>query len=102
MHRNSLFVWIGPSISQANFEVSADMIDQFKGYERFFKPHQAADKYLLDLSGVAIEQLAELGVSNVQKSTTCTYDSDDCYSHRAANHSGIASTGRMATVVVRV
>lgn len=98
----TLNVWLGPHISAAKFEISNEIIDCFAPYPKAINPQKQADKYLVDLSKVALKQLASLGVKNVQVSPICTYASEDCFSHRRITHLGQLQTGRMATVVVRI
>lgn len=101
-HKSSLRVWIGPSISQAYFEVSQDFVESFGEYKNQMKTTGKVDKFLVDLGAIAIQQLNAQGVVNIEKSPVCSYASNDCFSHRAASHQGSINTGRMATVVVRI
>jgi YfiH family protein len=98
----ALNVWLGPHISAANFEVSDAIVECFKPYSNAIMPQKQKGKYLVDLSEIALNQLASLGVMNVQVSPICTYANEDCFSHRRITHLGQLQTGRMATVVVRV
>jgi YfiH family protein len=98
----ALNVWLGPHISAANFEVSDAIVECFKPYSNAIMPQKQKGKYVVDLSEIALNQLASLGVMNVQVSPICTYANEDCFSHRRITHLGQLQTGRMATVVVRV
>jgi YfiH family protein len=98
----TLSVWLGPHISAAKFEISDTIVEYFTPYSYAIHPQKQEGKYLVDLTEVAIKQLASLGVVNVQVSPICTYANDDCFSHRRITHLGQLQTGRMATVVVRI
>jgi YfiH family protein len=66
-----LFCYLGPSISQQNYEVGEDVAEQFdKKYLR-----SAGAKYLLDVSECNYEMLVDNGIkqSNIQKSVLCSY-----------------------------
>ena len=99
---SALRVWIGPSISQAHFQISADIVVQFSNYDFALVKENNTDKYRVNLVGIARSKFAQVGVTAVQSSTVCTYASQDCFSHRRSTHAGLPQTGRMATVIVRV
>ena len=58
---NEITVFIGPSISQKNYEVKNEFIDYF-GNEFIDK---VRDKFFCNLKGVASSQLQKLGVKNI-------------------------------------
>ncbi len=95
-------VWIGPSISQTNFEVSADLLSQFNEHQNAIIPSQNDDKYLLDLAAIAVKKLQKTGIVDIENSMVCTYSNRDCFSHRRMTHQGFAQTGRMATVIIHL
>ena len=68
----NLFVYIGPSISAANYEVRQDVA------EKFDKKYVMANdgKLFLDVSGNNYDMLLEFGIpqNQIQKSTLCTYE----------------------------
>lgn len=93
--------WIGPGITQANFEVGADVrnifVEQDHATSDFFTPSSTHRKWLADLAGIAQYRLTNLGVSQIDTSSLCTYDRRDLfYSYRRATQ-----TGRMATFAWR-
>ncbi len=67
-----LFVYIGPSISQKNYEVGKDFENKFD--EKYLKPSNG--KYLLDVKKVNFDQLLESGIPerNIQISELCSYE----------------------------
>lgn len=67
----NLVCYIGPSISQINYEVDIEVAEIFP--EKYsIKRDQ---KYFLDVSGINFDYLIEAGVKkcNIQKSTLCTF-----------------------------
>lgn len=109
---SSLMAWIGPAISQKNFEVGDDVKARFirnnKELEQYFAV-SSNQKWLCDLSGIAEYQLKHLGV-DVYTSGHCTYqDEERFFSHRRVTHEQFRSnsssidspiyTGRMATAI---
>jgi len=69
---DDLLAYIGPSITQGNYEVGKEVGELFdKKYRTLFN-----DKYLLDISQVNRDILLNFGLkkSNIQVSALCTYD----------------------------
>ena len=95
-----LIVWVGPAISQAQFEVGQEVVDAFvskeAGLEHFFiRSPTDATKFYADLAGIANYQLKQLGVAQVYLSGHCTYtESNRFFSFRRDGQ-----TGRMATAI---
>ncbi|HLU14747.1 MAG TPA: peptidoglycan editing factor PgeF [Burkholderiaceae bacterium] len=92
--------WIGPGISQPNFEVGDDVYKRFVQNDaamgRFFLPGKPG-KWLADLAGVARYRLMQAGVQRVDVSPLCTFErSDLLYSYR---RDGV--TGRQVVLVQR-
>lgn len=71
----NLIAYIGPSISQANYEVGKEVAEKFDG--SFVKPN--SEKYLLDVSGINYKMLLDFGIpkNQIQKSQLCTYEFKD-------------------------
>jgi polyphenol oxidase len=70
-----LFVYMGPSISQKNYEVGPEVTAGFNpGY---FKPK--GEKFLLDVPAANYDMLTEAGIpeKNIEKSLLCTYEMKD-------------------------
>jgi YfiH family protein len=94
----SLSAWIGPAISQANFEVGGEVRDAFLqtnpiGAE-FFIAH-GPGHWLCDLGGIAALVLKQQGVGAISRDQHCTFqDKDLFYSYR---REGI--TGRHAALI---
>ncbi len=66
-----LFVYLGPSISQINYEVGKDVSELFEA-KYILKSN---GRFLLDVASVNYDMLIEFGVNpfNIQKSGLCTY-----------------------------
>ncbi|MCU7495852.1 MAG: peptidoglycan editing factor PgeF [Ignavibacteria bacterium] len=70
-----LIAYIGPSISQENYEVGEEFTGLFD--EKYLKAQ--GEKYLLDVKGVNLDILLEAGVpeSHIQVSDLCTFQMDN-------------------------
>jgi polyphenol oxidase len=95
---SELLAWIGPGISQDNFEVGdevrAAFIESIEDSSSFFLPHDAGH-WLCDLAGIAAQVLGRLGVAAVSRDRHCTYrDEHLFFSYR---REGV--TGRMASLI---
>ena len=71
----NVVAYIGPSISQANYEVGKEVAGKFD--DSYLKP--IGDKYLLDVSGISYQMLLDFGIpkNQIQKSELCTYEFKD-------------------------
>lgn len=92
--------WIGPAISQPNFEVGHEVYEEFvrcnKSEAHFFTPSVTPGKWYADLSAIAEYKLKRISSNtiHVYQSHSCTYaDSLRFYSYRRS-----ALTGRQATI----
>ncbi len=77
---SELLVWLGPAISQAHFEVGAEVRDSFmaqapRGFEAqtsdAFEAH--GSKYMADLYALARARLQSLGCTAIYGGGLCTY-----------------------------
>jgi YfiH family protein len=95
---------IGPTISQANYEVGEDLRARFGADdERYFAPSDRAGHFRLDLPGYVHKRLAQAGVSQVQDLALCTYPpANGFFSYRRATHLGEADYGREISGIVIV
>ncbi len=94
-----LMAWIGPGITQPNFEVGGEVRDAFgaaiDGAARYFIASPRAGRWLCDLAGLAERVLEQRGVARVFRGSGCTFrDRDEFFSYR---RDGV--TGRMAALV---
>ncbi|WOO87855.1 peptidoglycan editing factor PgeF [Mollicutes bacterium LVI A0039] len=97
-----LTVVIGPSISQENFEVEADVIEQINKldmietnscYKRINDIKYKADVKLINKLQAKVSGVPE---SNIYVSNICTYENDDLFSFRQNNQ-----TGRMIACIYK-
>lgn len=95
---------IGPTISQANYEVGADMMARFDAADSgFFIPSDRPDHRRFDLPGYARMRLERAGVGQIADLGLCTYPpSNGFYSYRRTTHLGEADYGREISAIVRV
>ncbi|EAU40704.1 hypothetical protein FP2506_03219 [Fulvimarina pelagi HTCC2506] len=94
---------LGPTISQANYEVGAERLDEAieaagPGARRFFKDGVAAGKYQFDLPGLIIERLRKAGVDG-RSVDICTYGDQRFFSFRRATHRGDPDYGRQLSAI---
>jgi purine-nucleoside/S-methyl-5'-thioadenosine phosphorylase / adenosine deaminase len=70
----NLFVYIGPSISQKNYEVGKEVAEKFD--KKYLTPKE--EKFLLDIPRANYDFLIDFNVppENIQLSSLCTYDND--------------------------
>lgn len=103
---SDMMAWIGPAISQRNFEVGQDVYDAFVmadvSNSAFFQSqksvNQADDteaKYLADLVGLAKKELHMLGVENIYGGDYCSYQEE----HKFFSYRRDGDTGRMASLI---
>jgi len=94
---NELMAWLGPAISQPNFEVGDDVRIAFlardAGAAQAFVLN-ARGRWQCDLYELARRNLAQLGVRDVYGGGYCTYAEDRFFSYRRDGQ-----CGRMATMV---
>ena len=101
--RGRLVVAIGPMISQRNYEVGNEVVEQFTGADaenaRFFaagKPGHAQ----FDLPGFIASRLARAGIRPVEDLGVCTYaDPRLFYSFRRATHRAEPDYGRHVNAI---
>ncbi|HEY1877344.1 MAG TPA: laccase domain-containing protein, partial [Rhizomicrobium sp.] len=97
--------FIGPCISQANYEVGWDFRDRFLEpglrNRRFFVPSGKEGHYRFDLPGYVAHRLTAAGVGAVEMSGVCTYPRENGYfSFRRATHAGEPDYGRQISTIV--
>ena len=102
--RETIVAVLGPTISQASYEVGPDFVARFQaeapGLERFLGPGERAGHAQFDLPGFVMARLAEAGVGEASQLDRCTYaDPDSFYSYRRATHRGESDYGRMISAI---
>jgi YfiH family protein len=101
--RGRIAAVIGPSISQRNYEVGPELLEEFMADEpqsaRFFANGEG-DRYLLDLPGYGLWRLRRAGVGHAEWTRHCTYaDPERFFSYRRATHAGEADYGRLISAI---
>jgi YfiH family protein len=96
-----VFIALGPSLSQPNFEVEDTFVQAFgvQNPSRFFAPSRAGH-VLMDLGGIIRQQAAEAGIpaQNVQILPACTYAApSQFYSYRKDK----TNPGRQISLICR-
>ncbi len=95
---------IGPTISQANYEVGPEFQAQFvereAGDARFFVPSAKDGHFMFDLPGFARAQLEPLGLASVEDLALCTYaDEQRFFSYRRTTHRSEPDYGRQLSAI---
>jgi YfiH family protein len=101
--RENIVATIGPSISQAAYEVGADFMDEFVAMDtentRFFATGQG-DRLQFDLPSFGLHRLRSAGIKEANWTRHCTYsDAERFYSYRRTTHAKEADYGRMISVI---
>ncbi|SFL77732.1 peptidoglycan editing factor PgeF [Methylorubrum salsuginis] len=101
--RGKIVAVLGPTISQANYEVGADFVARFRaevpGSERFFAEGRAGHAQF-DLPAFILARLAEAGVGTATALGLCTYaDPTRFYSFRRTTHRSEPDYGRLISAI---
>lgn len=104
--RDRIRAVIGPTISQASYEVGPEFRDRFldadPGNDRFFAPGDSAGHHRFDLVGYCLARLSASGVI-AAASGHCTYaDEARFFSYRRATHRGEPDYGRQMSAIMLV
>jgi len=97
-----LTAWLGPAISQPNFEVGDEVRAVFVDADAGAAPHFSSNtrgRWQADLAGLARRRLAALGIRDVHGGGWCTVaDRERFFSHRRDGQQS-GNTGRMAALI---
>ena len=93
---------IGPTISQAHYEVGQDLRDRFGGDDaRFFVASDRPGHFHFDLPGYVAQRLKKAGVAEVSDLALCTYPPENgLFSYRRTTHRGEADYGRELSAII--
>ncbi len=93
---------IGPTISQANYEVGQDLRDRFGGDDaRFFIAGDRPGHFHFDLPGYVAHRIKQAGVAKVSDLALCTYPPENgLFSYRRTTHRGEADYGRELSAII--
>lgn len=101
--RSNIAAVIGPTISQAAYEVGPEFFDRFRDEDpdstRFFT-NGTGDRMLFDLPSYGLHRLRAAGVGHAEWTGHCTYrDAARFYSFRRTTHAGEADYGRLISTI---
>ncbi len=101
--RANIAAVIGPAISQRNYEVGPEFIDQFTSvdpeYSRFFATGKG-DRLHFDLPAFGLHRLRQLGINSASWTRHCTYaDPGRFFSYRRSVHLKEADYGRLIAAI---
>ncbi|HKL68923.1 peptidoglycan editing factor PgeF [Salibaculum sp.] len=101
--RGSTVAVIGPCISQGNYEVGPEFLDDFLAdapeNARFFA-NGTGDRYLFDLPGFGLHRLRAAGIGEATWTRHCTYaDPERFFSYRRSTHEREADYGRLISAI---
>lgn len=102
-NRAAITAAIGPTISQAAYEVGPEFLDGFlqddPHSQRFFATG-TGDRMLFDLPGYSQQRLRLAGIGHAEWTRHCTYrDPERFFSFRRTTHAGEADYGRLISVI---
>ena len=97
--RGRIVAVLGPTISQANYEVGPEFVERFNtadsGNARFFQPSPQQGHALFDLPAYIAARLDAAGIRHVEDLRCCTYaDAARFFSFRRSTHHGEPDYGR--------
>jgi polyphenol oxidase len=103
--RDKIVAVLGPTISQAAYEVGPDFIDQLAdadpGNRRFFQPSARQGHAMFDLPGYIGTRLEAAGIGEFANLGLCTYsDEERFFSYRRTTHRGEPDYGRLISAIV--
>lgn len=101
--RERIVAALGPCISQPNYEVGTDFVEQLLSHDpgntRFLtKSHLGKSRF--DLPGYVEMRLQKLHLKSIERQSPCTYaDESRFYSYRRATHRKEADYGRQLSAI---
>ncbi len=102
--RDAITAVIGPTISQAAYEVGPEFVERFSDTDpdtlRFFAGGDG-DRAQFDLPAYGLHRLREAGVGHAEWTRHCTYsDPDRFFSYRRSVHAKEADYGRLISAII--
>ncbi|WP_394688282.1 peptidoglycan editing factor PgeF [Hoeflea sp.] len=101
--RRRITAVLGPSISQANYEVGPEFVERFLARDTanktYFKPSDKPGHAMFDLRQLTLDRLHASGLQ-AEMVNDCTYaDEDSWYSYRRATHRNEPDYGRQISAI---
>jgi polyphenol oxidase len=105
--RDNIVAVLGPTISQAAYEVGPEFpipfLAQSSAHGAFFVPSVKTGHFMFDLPAYLRQRMKSLGLKAVHDLGLCTYaDEARFYSYRRATHRGEVDYGRLISVIALV
>lgn len=102
--RQNIHAAVGPCISQACYEVGAELrqafLDSAPDNDALFVQSARTDHFRFDLEGYVARRLARAEIATVERLGRCTYaDEDGFFSFRRATHRGEDDYGRAISAI---
>jgi len=102
--RERIIAVLGPTISQAAYEVGPEFVDAFRSRGeadgRFFRPSAREGRSMFDLPGYIGMRLKAAGIGEYADLALCTYsDEERFFSYRRATHRGEKDYGRLISAI---
>jgi YfiH family protein len=101
--RGTIKACLGPSISQANYEVGPEFVDRFMAYDpayaTYFVASERPGHAMFDLKSLTVDRLRAAGIE-AESLDLCTYpDADRFFSYRRATHGREPDYGRQISAI---
>ncbi|MGG6898129.1 peptidoglycan editing factor PgeF [Rhizobium sp. BR 315] len=101
--REAIIACLGPSISQASYEVGPEFVDRFlahdPSYAKYFAPSERTGHAMFNLPALTVDRLRKAGVT-ADSLNLCTYpDSDRFFSYRRTTHAKEPDYGRQISAI---
>lgn len=101
--REHIMACLGPSISQANYEVGPEFIDRFlsfdPAYQTYFAESHNTGHAMFDLQRLTVDRLLNAGVK-AHSLGICTYpDAERFFSYRRTTHAAEPDYGRQISAI---
>jgi YfiH family protein len=101
--RETIVACLGPSISQASYEVGPEFVERFvaqdPAYARYFTASEKPGHSMFDLPRLTVDRLTKAGV-RAESLGLCTYpDSERFFSYRRTTHNKEPDYGRQISAI---
>jgi YfiH family protein len=102
--RGQIVAVLGPTISQAAYEVGPDFVQRFldadPAHRQYFVPSERPDHSMFDLPAFIGARLEAAGIGEFANMGLCTYsDEERFYSYRRTTHRGEPDYGRLISAI---
>lgn len=103
--RQNIVAVLGPTISQANYEVGPEFAERLTNlnneYDQYLIASQRAEHFMFDLPAFIVRALKESGIAHVGWTGHCTYaDEQNFFSYRRTTHRAEADYGRQTSAIM--